>query len=131
MGHELPSDLMGKPAVSTNIMTSNVMGKQDMSTNMMTGNMMGRNMYSSIMGSDINSLGGELNTYRSDVNRMPLGQRNTPAQHAAAANHFAAKWGKRSADAESKPFYGIGIGNYGLGLGGWGPYDGFAFFGGK
>jgi len=133
MGRELPSDLMGKPAVSTNIMTSNVMGKQDMSTNMMTGNMMGRNMYSSIMGSDINSntLGGELNTYRSDVNRMPLGQRNTPAQHAAAANHFAAKWGKRSADAESKPFYGIGIGNYGLGLGGWGPYDGFAFFGGK
>merc|ERR1712042_389506 len=100
----------------------------------MTGNMMGRNMYSSIMGSDINSntLGGELNTYRSDVNRMPLGQRKTPAQHAAAANHFAAKWGKRSADAESKPFYGIGIGNYGpnlggLNFGGWG--GSFAFFG--
>jgi len=43
----------------------------------------------------------------------------TPAQQAAAADHFAAKWGKRSADAEAKPYYygGYGYGGYGYGAG--------------
>jgi len=56
----------------------------------------------------------------------------TPAQQAAAADHFAAKWGKRSADAEAKPWYGLGYA--GLGYGGYGyaaaPYAaGYAYWG--
>jgi len=51
----------------------------------------------------------------------------TPAQQAAAADHFAAKWGKRSADAEAKPWGYYGLGGYGLGYGygaGYGAYWG-------
>jgi len=52
----------------------------------------------------------------------------TPAQQAAAADHFAAKYGKRSADAEAKPFYYGGYGGYGLGLG-YGAGYGYGYLG--
>jgi len=38
----------------------------------------------------------------------------TPAQQAVAADHFAAKWGKR--DAEAEPWLGYGLGAWGLGI---------------
>merc|ERR1712110_1370219 len=44
---------------------------------------------------------------------------HTPAVLAATADHLAAKFGKRSAEAE--PWLGYGYGLGGWGLGGWGP----------
>merc|ERR1712226_1095657 len=48
--------------------------------------------------------------------------RKTPAVEAAEADHFAAKWGKRSADSEADAYYGYG-GYGGYGLGSYGAYN--------
>merc|ERR1711974_172418 len=57
--------------------------------------------------------------------------RKTPAVEAAEAGHFAAKWGKRSADSEADAYYGYGgYGGYGLGHGGYG-YGGLGYGYGK
>jgi len=102
MGQDMYTNMMGQD-MSSNMMTRNMMG-QDMrnmiNNNMMDRNMMRDNLYSNMMGQDFSSnmmghdmssnimgqemssnmMGKRMNTYNNDVNRLPLGQRNSMSQ---------------------------------------------------
>merc|ERR1711974_496619 len=63
-------DMMDK---SSNMRDNNMMGQ-----NMLNRNKMGQKMSTNMMGRDMSS--NMMNTYVNDVNRLPLGQRNTMSQ---------------------------------------------------
>merc|ERR1712121_579181 len=66
------SNMMGRD-MSSNLLNRNMMGQD-----MLNRNMMGQEMSSNVMGRDMSS--NMMNTYVNDVNRLPLGQRNTMSQ---------------------------------------------------
>jgi len=89
-------NVMGQDMMEENIMGRNIMDQnaysnmmdRDMSSNllnrnmigqdMLNRNMMGQEMSSNVMGRDMSS--NMMNTYANDINRLPLGQRNTMSQ---------------------------------------------------
>merc|ERR1711974_424267 len=100
MGQNMYSNMMGQD-MSSNTMNRNMIDQHNMRNMMgqdtMEDNIKGQNTYSNMMGSDVlnrNMLGQEMssnvmgrdmssnmmNTYANDINRLPLGQRNTMSQ---------------------------------------------------
>merc|ERR1719495_1800787 len=94
MGQEMmETNMMGRD-MSSNVMNRNMMGQDMVNRNMMgqdmiNGNMMGQDMINrNMMGQDMlnrNMMGRDMssnmmNAYGNDVNRLPLGQRNTMNQ---------------------------------------------------
>merc|ERR1712029_803941 len=73
MGQDAYTNMMGRD-MSSNVMNRNMMGQDMMNRNMMGQDMLNRNM----MGRDMSS--NMMNAYGNDVNRLPLGQRNTMNQ---------------------------------------------------
>merc|ERR1712029_267096 len=73
MGQDAYTNMMGRD-MSSNVMNRNMMGQDMMNRNMMGQDMLNRNM----MGQDMSS--NMMNAYGNDVNRLPLGQRNTMNQ---------------------------------------------------
>jgi len=99
MGRNMYSNMMGLDQASNMMnghvvgqeMSSNMMDRHDMSTNMMNINKMASNMYSDMMGVDMtsnimgqdklsNMMSQRMNTHSSNINGLPLGQRNTMSQ---------------------------------------------------
>merc|ERR1719495_533186 len=76
VGHNMAqntySNMMGRD-MSSSLMNRNMMGQD-----MLNHNMMGQEMSSNMMGQERSS--NMMNTYVNDVNRLPLGQRNTMSQ---------------------------------------------------
>merc|ERR1712108_58837 len=66
------SNMMGRD-MSSNLLNRNMMGQD-----MLNRNKMGQKMSTNMMGRDMSS--NMMNTYVNDVNRLPLGQRNTMSQ---------------------------------------------------
>merc|ERR1712108_38059 len=81
MGQNMYSNMMGQD-MSSNIMNRNMIGRDNMRNrmgqDMMNRNKMGQKMSTNMMGRDMSS--NMMNTYVNDVNRLPLGQRNTMSQ---------------------------------------------------
>merc|ERR1712110_1319626 len=72
MGNNIYSNIMSRDK-SSNVMNRNIMGQD-----MLNRNMMGQEMSAKIMGRDMSS--NMMNAYGNDINRLPLGQRNTMSQ---------------------------------------------------
>merc|ERR1712029_499523 len=71
-GQNTYSNMMGRD-MSSNLLNRNLMGQD-----MLNRNMMGQEMSSNMMGRDMSS--NMMNTYANDINRLPLGQRNSMSQ---------------------------------------------------
>merc|ERR1711974_424557 len=95
MGQDMSSNMLGSDRytnlmasfMSSNVMNRNVMGQDMLRGNMMgqdmlRGNMMGQDMSSNMMGRKIasNMVNNRMNSFSSDIDRIPLGQRNTMSQ---------------------------------------------------
>jgi len=92
MGQDMSSNMLGSDRYANlmaGVMSSNVMNRNMMGQDMLRGNMMGQDMLrGNIMGQDItsNMMGrkiasnmghNRMNSYSSDIDRLPLGQHNT------------------------------------------------------
>merc|ERR1712108_38161 len=72
MGQNMYSNMMGSD-MSSNLLNRNMIGQD-----VLNRNMLGQEMSSNVMGRDMSS--NMMNTYANDINRIPLGQRNTMSQ---------------------------------------------------
>jgi len=86
LGNDRYANLMAS-VMSSNVMNRNMMGQDMLRGNMMgqdmlRGNMMGQDITSNMMGRKIASNMGNnrMNSYSSDIDRLPLGQHNTMSQ---------------------------------------------------
>merc|ERR1712108_71822 len=85
MGQDMSSNMLGSDRYTNlmaSVMSSNVMNRNVMGQDMLRGNMMGQDMSSNMMGRKIasNMVNNRMNSYSSDIDRIPLGQRNTMSQ---------------------------------------------------
>merc|ERR1719495_1110352 len=85
IGQDNMRNVMGQDMIEEKIVGHNMaqntysnMMSRDMSSNLINRNMMGQEMSSNMMGRDMSS--NMMNTYVNDMNRLPLGQRNTMSQ---------------------------------------------------
>merc|ERR1719369_1112565 len=82
MRQDMSNNMIQRNRMNQMSSQSNMYDMMDRSSNikdnMMGRNRMGQNMYSNMMGQDMSS--NMMNTYINDVNRRPLGQRNTMSQ---------------------------------------------------